>query len=110
MPDNRADVTDRETDTDGGGASRAPHNRGDSAIGARAMRSALASGLVALGLLVMPCASADAATVHHVRKRQPVTVSPAQEVIPPGWYKFPGYPPIPPEQNRNLDPSTRGSG
>ena len=29
---------------------------------------------------------------------------------PPGWYKFPGYPPILPEQNRNLDPSTRGSG
>jgi hypothetical protein len=74
------------------------------------MRSVLALGSLALGLSVMPCAYADAATVHHVRKRQHVIVSPSQEVIPPGWYKFPGYPPIPPEQNRNLDPSTRGSG
>jgi len=30
--------------------------------------------------------------------------------VPPGWYKFPGYPPIPPEQNRNLDPSNFGGG
>jgi hypothetical protein len=30
--------------------------------------------------------------------------------VPPGWYKFPGYPPIPPSENRNLDPSNFGGG
>jgi hypothetical protein len=30
--------------------------------------------------------------------------------VPPGWYKFPGYPPIPPEEIRNLDPSNFGGG
>jgi hypothetical protein len=66
--------------------------------------------VLAVGLLVTLCASADAATVHH-SKPQHFIVRPSQDVVvPPGWYKFPGYPPIPPEQNRNLDPSTRGSG
>ena len=62
----------------------------------------------ALGLLISLCASASAATVHHSRSRH--IVRPSEDVpVPPGWYKFPGYPPIPPEQNRNLDASTRGS-
>jgi hypothetical protein len=71
--------------------------------------------VLALGLLITLCASASAATVHHVtvhrsRWHPHVIVRPSQdEVVPPGWYKFPGYPPIPPEQNRNLDASTRGS-
>ncbi len=65
--------------------------------------------VLALGLLVALCASANAATVHRAKPRH-VIVRPSQGVaVPPGWYKFPGYPPIPPEQNRNLDPSTRGS-
>jgi hypothetical protein len=73
--------------------------------GANVMRS-----IFALGLLIALCASANAAKVHHVKPRDAI-VRPSQgEVVPPGWYKFPGYPPIPPEQNRNLDPSTRGSG
>nr|WP_283833606.1 hypothetical protein [Bradyrhizobium diazoefficiens] len=38
-------------------------------------------------------------------------VRPAEDAsVPPGWYKFPGYPPIPPPENRNLDPSNFGGG
>jgi len=64
-----------------------------------------------LGLSIALCASANAATPRHVHARHHVAVDPSQDVtVPPGWYKFPGYPPIPPELNRNLDPSTRGGG
>ena len=64
----------------------------------------------AFGLLICLCAPASAARVHHSHLRPHAIVHPSQEeVVPPGWYKFPGYPPIPPEQNRNLDASTRGS-
>lgn len=67
--------------------------------------------VLALGLLIALCASANAATVHHSRSRDHIVVRPSKGVaVPPGWYKFPGYPPIPPEKNRNLDPSNRGSG
>ncbi|SHH49281.1 hypothetical protein SAMN05444169_7736 [Bradyrhizobium erythrophlei] len=73
--------------------------------------SVLASSISALGLLIGLCAPAGAATVHHFRSRHDVIVRPSRDVpIPPGWYKFPGYPPIPPEENRNLDPSNIGSG
>lgn len=87
------------------------------------MRSVLVLGLflgLFLGLLVTLCAAANAATLHHHRTRHHVIVRASaassfaavpgsQSVaVPPGWYKFPGYPPIPPEQNRNLDPSTFG--
>jgi len=66
--------------------------------------------VLALGLLIALCASADAARVHHFKPRH-VVVPPGQDgAVPPGWYKFPGYPPIPPEENRNLDPSNIGSG
>jgi hypothetical protein len=74
--------------------------------------------VLALGLLITLCASADAATVHrsklstvHLRTRQHVIVRHSQDVAAPsGWYKFPGYSPIPPEENRNLDPSNFGGG
>jgi hypothetical protein len=78
------------------------------------MRSILASGL-----LICLCAPASAAKVHHSRSRQHFIVGPSQhfivrpsdgETVPPGWYKFPGYPPIPPSENRNLDPSNYGGG
>ena len=72
--------------------------------------SVLVSSVLALGLLISLCAPAGA-TVHHFRSRHDVIVRPSRdEPIPPGWYKFPGYPPIPPEENRNLDPSNIGSG
>jgi hypothetical protein len=65
----------------------------------------------ALGLLMILCASANAATAVHHSKHRHVIVSPGHDVaVPPGWYKFPGYPPIPPEENRNLDPSNFGGG
>ena len=70
------------------------------------MRSALA-----LGLLITLCASANAATVHHSRTRHDVTIQPSQSpCVPPACYKFPGYPPLPPEAVRTLDASTFGGG
>jgi hypothetical protein len=67
--------------------------------------------VLALALLITLCAAANAATVHHLRTRQHDDFGASQDVtVPPGWYKFPGYPPIPPEENRNLDPSTFGGG
>ena len=73
--------------------------------------------VLVLGLLITLCASVNAATVHrskpatvhHLRMRQHIIVRPSQGVTPPGWYTFPGWKPIPPEENRNLDPSNRGS-
>jgi hypothetical protein len=71
--------------------------------------------IFALGVLIALCTSANAATVHHSGphhfQQRDVIVHPRRdEAVPPGWYKFPGYPPIPPEQNRNLDPSNFGGG
>ena len=64
--------------------------------------------ILALGLVIEMCASANAAMVHHYKPRHVVVRPNQDEVVPPGWYKFPGYPPIPPEENRNLDPSNFG--
>jgi hypothetical protein len=68
--------------------------------------------MFALGVLIALCGSADAAKLHrgpHVSgPREMMIGAGADQAIPPGWYKFPGYPPIPPEQNRNLDPSNYG--
>jgi hypothetical protein len=67
--------------------------------------------VLALGLLITLCAPASAAMVYHSRSRHHAIVRPSQDVaVPPGWYKFPGYPPIPPEEIRNLDPSNFGGG
>ncbi|WP_441236319.1 hypothetical protein [Bradyrhizobium sp. 930_D9_N1_4] len=53
--------------------------------------------------------SVAAAPAHHVRPRHHVVVRlPDDAPVPPGWYKFPGWPPIPPSENRNLDPSNFG--
>ena len=69
--------------------------------------------IFALGVLLALCTSANAATVHHPGphhfQQRDVIVHPSQdEAVPPGWYKFPGYSPISPEQDRNLDPSNYG--
>ncbi|OAF11861.1 hypothetical protein AYJ54_08265 [Bradyrhizobium centrolobii] len=69
--------------------------------------------VLALALLISACTVAVAAPAHHARPRHHVVVRPApagDPAVPPGWYKFPGYPPIPPSENRNLDPSNYGSG
>jgi hypothetical protein len=67
--------------------------------------------VLALGLLITMCAAANAAPVHHFRARQHYDVRQSENApVPPGWYKFPGWPPIPPSMNRNLDPSTFGGG
>jgi len=67
--------------------------------------------VLALGLLISLLAPAGAATLHHPRSRPHVMVRPSQGLaVPPGWYRFPGYPPIPPQENRNLDPSNFGGG
>ena len=76
--------------------------------GAARMRTLLA---LVLGIYLLP--PAGAAPAHHARiqHRDHVISRSGQDVpVPPGWYKFPGYPPIPPEQNRNLDPSNFGGG
>lgn len=69
--------------------------------------------LLALVLFVGLVPSALAAAAHHARIRyhdHVISRSGQDIAVPPGWYKFPGYPPIPPEQNRNLDPSNFGGG
>jgi hypothetical protein len=70
------------------------------------MRSALA-----IGLLISLCASANAETVHRFRTSRHITIQPSQGMcVPPSCYKFPGYPPLPPEAIRTHDPSTFGGG
>jgi hypothetical protein len=67
--------------------------------------------VLALVLLISTCASAAAAPAHHARPQHHSVIRPAEDApVPPGWYKFPGYPPIPPSENRNLDPSNFGGG
>jgi hypothetical protein len=116
MSHDAADVNNREAAPDWGGAVRRSHKEQRHSVGANAMRS-----MLVFGLLMIFCASADAATAHHYRTRhvimRPGVASSFAAVpgnqgtaVPPGWYKFPGYPPIPPEANRNLDPSTFGGG
>jgi hypothetical protein len=78
------------------------------------MRSDVAFSLLISGILVALAAPMAVAQVHHAHprlKQERTIVRPDRPgIIPPGWYKFPGYPPIPPEQNRNLDPSNFGGG
>ncbi len=65
--------------------------------------------VLVLFLLISAYAPAAAAPAHHARPPRHVVVRPAEDApVPPGWYKFPGYPPIPPSENRNLDPSNFG--
>jgi hypothetical protein len=67
--------------------------------------------ILALGVLIALCTSANAAKVHHFRTRDHVTIQPSQgPCVPPTCYKFPGYPPLPPEAIRTHDPSTFGGG
>ena len=54
-----------------------------------------------LGLLISLCAPISAATAHHPRTHHHVIVRPSQSVVVPPR-------PIPPDENRNLDPSTWG--
>ncbi|WFU68498.1 hypothetical protein [Bradyrhizobium sp. CB2312] len=64
-----------------------------------------------LVLVTATAAPAVAASARHAHPRQHIVVRPAEDApVPPGWYKFPGYPPIPPSENRNLDPSNFGGG
>jgi hypothetical protein len=71
-------LSDLGAGTDCGDAARAPPNNGDWSNGANAMRSVLA-----FGLLIALCASANAATAYHA-KSQHVIVRPNQAVIPRG--------------------------
>jgi hypothetical protein len=70
---------------------------------------------LALGLFGMLWTGvADAATAHRSRARQHLILRPSPEVAPPAWSNSPGWSnslgwkPIPPEENRNFDASTRG--
>jgi hypothetical protein len=65
--------------------------------------------VLVLVLLISAWAPAAAAPAHRVHPRRPIVVRPAEDApVPPGWYKFPGHPAIPPSENRNLDPSNFG--
>ncbi|MBC9880513.1 hypothetical protein G8O24_24610 [Bradyrhizobium sp. INPA01-394B] len=65
--------------------------------------------VLVLMILMSACAPAAAASMRHGHPKRPVVVRPAEDApVPPGWYKFPGRPPIPPSENRNLDPSNFG--
>ncbi|QOZ38051.1 hypothetical protein XH92_22120 [Bradyrhizobium sp. CCBAU 53421] len=66
--------------------------------------------VLTLPLVILWSAVADAATTHHRRVRQHLIIRPSEEVVVPSGYRYPGFGPIPPSENRNLDPSTRGSG
>lgn len=68
--------------------------------------------VLVLILLMSACTAAAAAPARrHVHPPRPVVVRPAEDApVPPGWYKFPGRPPIPASENRNLDPSNFGGG
>ena len=67
--------------------------------------------ILALGVLIALCTSANAAKVHHFRARDHVTIQPSKGTcVPPTCYKFPGYPPLPPEAIRTHDPSNFGGG
>jgi len=106
MPHNPANLTGREGRYTLGSWPIVRTSSGLVRYGVIRMRSALA-----LGLLINLCASANAATVHHVRTRHYVTSQPSQGAcVPPSCYKFPGYPPLPPGAVRTLDPSTFGGG
>jgi len=79
-----------------GGAARVSPNNGGWSIGANAMRSVLA-----LGLLIALCTSANAARVHHSKPRH-VIVSPSQSVDP-------RFPPVLQDQTPSYnDPSKFG--
>ncbi|RZI39280.1 hypothetical protein EGT07_29785 [Herbaspirillum sp. HC18] len=71
--------------------------------------------ILILILLMSAGAAAEAAPAHHshARNRHPHALigQPGDSAtVPPGWYKFPGWPAIPPSENRNLDPSNFGGG
>ena len=91
-------LRNREAATDCGGAARAPHENGGWSIGANAMRSVLA-----FGLLIALCASAYAARVHHSKPRH-VIVRPSQGMDP-------RFPPVLQDQTPSYDdPSKFGGG
>jgi len=64
MPYDHPSLNDLEAVPDCGGAALASHKNGGWSIGANAMRSVLA-----LGLLIALCASANAARVNHSKPR-----------------------------------------
>ena len=65
----------------------------------------LSAALVAAAMLATPAV----ARTNHANSRHDVIVRPSQvEAISPGRYKFLGYAPTAPQQNRNLDPSNYG--
>jgi hypothetical protein len=92
-----ANLSDLGTDTDCGGAARAPQKNGGWSIGANAMRSVLA-----FGLFIALCASANAARVHHAKPRH-ITVRSSQGVNP-------RFTPVLQDQTPSYDPSKFGGG
>ncbi len=74
------------------------------------LRCAICRPLLSVSLVIIMTSPVAAAPAHRAKPRHDVVRPHVETTVPPGWYKFPGYPPIPPEQNRNLDPSNYGGG
>ncbi|MFH0296451.1 hypothetical protein AAFX91_04300 [Bradyrhizobium sp. 31Argb] len=92
MPDNPADVTDREAAMpwdDGGSNALHQMKEGDRLIGVNAMRAFLA-----LGLLISLSASASAATMHHHFEPRHIMVPPGPFYAVPGWAYEAPRPPV----------------
>jgi hypothetical protein len=66
------------------------------------------STALVLGLSGPASAAKSHRSVQNFRAAHGAVIS--EPVTAPGVYRYPGYGPIPPEQNRNLDPSNFGGG
>lgn len=93
MAHDAADVIDREACGDWLNAAGPSHETSDRSIGENTMRS-----LLALSLLIIFGASADAATVHHYRTRHHAVIPPgvaSSFAAAPSWTYAPPAPPVP---------------
>ena len=64
----------------------------------------LSAALVSAAMLATPAVARS----NHVTSRHVIGHPSQAEAASPGRYKFPGYAPAAPQQNRNLDPSNYG--
>ena len=76
----------------------------------RALFALSVSAALVLGLSGPASAAKSHRSVQNFRAAHGAVIQAEPGVVAPGVYRYPGYGPIPPEQNRNLDPSNWGGG